>query len=656
MSTQSVIDSAPVVFFQMDACPFCHEAEKALQEAGISFKKVPIADHKAKLVEMTGKTSAPSVWIRGTYVGGCNDGTEAWHGVKPMLESGKFQEMVGDIEAEGAVQGDGAEEERQGCALETVTALSKKDRVLMYQHQFKTVASVAFLLFFMIYAAVRSDWGIFVSYILFATLHAFIRSIMDYKYDTAGLQGNAKRNKVLVLAALNLSQVRVAYDARGCIAAGSVGMSINMTLIAQALVKLVPMNVVNIINLLMFLAEPSISFTELVAICCLLFQIVSNSFGVVMQITSFELMTNAANAVPVKKFITMYFTSEVFVRAISLGVVMFAMVENDDVPSLLAIVPPLLLYVNRAVIMSTMYIQRGYIYSPAAPATTDGTTTCQKIIFGVFPSGFVQLFTDFPFNGDLASKKSYFAVHQAISLSESALFVLVAFVGCDFISLLPRKWAAYIVLALWVGFFVCKALFFYFYWGARIGAGSHSDKMKSETATADERSEQAREEHKQFVSATDVAVYVKKDCPECSQALNLLNAAGSSFGVKCVDDLEPVPRADVLAMLGEMVPGEILMPMIFSQTELLGGLAQVRAMLDRKEAESLSTDDLPRGAPTVEEDKEPEQRKQPVEDALIDVAPKVEEETEQEQKKQQAEYDGDCRIWHCADKGDMVSI
>ena len=32
----------------------------------------------------TGKTSAPSVWVVGTYVGGCNDGTLPWHGVKPM--------------------------------------------------------------------------------------------------------------------------------------------------------------------------------------------------------------------------------------------------------------------------------------------------------------------------------------------------------------------------------------------------------------------------------------------------------------------------------------------------------------------------------------------------------------------------------------------
>ena len=62
--------------------------------AGIEFTIVNISSYKAELKKMTGKTSAPSVWIKGTYVGGCNDGIEPWHGVKPMIASGKFQEMA----------------------------------------------------------------------------------------------------------------------------------------------------------------------------------------------------------------------------------------------------------------------------------------------------------------------------------------------------------------------------------------------------------------------------------------------------------------------------------------------------------------------------------------------------------------------------------
>ena len=38
--------------------------------------------------------SAPSVWIKGEYVGGCNDGTKPWHGVLPLLSNGKFKQML----------------------------------------------------------------------------------------------------------------------------------------------------------------------------------------------------------------------------------------------------------------------------------------------------------------------------------------------------------------------------------------------------------------------------------------------------------------------------------------------------------------------------------------------------------------------------------
>eukprot|EP00929_Paragymnodinium_shiwhaense_P098710 TRINITY_DN6019_c0_g1_i2.p3 TRINITY_DN6019_c0_g1~~TRINITY_DN6019_c0_g1_i2.p3 ORF type:complete len:112 (-),score=34.06 TRINITY_DN6019_c0_g1_i2:168-503(-) len=91
---EQVISSAPVVFFDLASCPFCRKAETALVGAGIAFKKVPIAEYKPALIEKTGKSSAPSVWIKGQYVGGCNDGTKPWHGTLPMVRSGKFQEML----------------------------------------------------------------------------------------------------------------------------------------------------------------------------------------------------------------------------------------------------------------------------------------------------------------------------------------------------------------------------------------------------------------------------------------------------------------------------------------------------------------------------------------------------------------------------------
>mmetsp|Transcript_145806 Transcript_145806/g.254384 ORF Transcript_145806/g.254384 Transcript_145806/m.254384 type:complete len:195 (-) Transcript_145806:66-650(-) len=89
-----MVKSADVVMFDLATCPFCRKTETALKEAGVDFKKVDIGDFKPALKDATGKTSAPSVWIKGTYVGGCNDGPEKWMGTLPMLKSGNFQAMI----------------------------------------------------------------------------------------------------------------------------------------------------------------------------------------------------------------------------------------------------------------------------------------------------------------------------------------------------------------------------------------------------------------------------------------------------------------------------------------------------------------------------------------------------------------------------------
>ena len=33
-------------------------------------------------------------WVKGAFVGGCDDGPEAWMGVVPMVRSGKLAEML----------------------------------------------------------------------------------------------------------------------------------------------------------------------------------------------------------------------------------------------------------------------------------------------------------------------------------------------------------------------------------------------------------------------------------------------------------------------------------------------------------------------------------------------------------------------------------
>ena len=41
---------------------------------------------------VTGKTSVPQVFVKGQFIGGCNDG--GLGGTVPLLKSGKLQEML----------------------------------------------------------------------------------------------------------------------------------------------------------------------------------------------------------------------------------------------------------------------------------------------------------------------------------------------------------------------------------------------------------------------------------------------------------------------------------------------------------------------------------------------------------------------------------
>jgi glutaredoxin len=85
-----------LVLFIKARCPFCKGALEALQDNGFNPKVVETTRSQQRGIQaLTGKTSMPSAWVKGTYVGGCNDGVEAWHGVKPMIASGKLHQMLG---------------------------------------------------------------------------------------------------------------------------------------------------------------------------------------------------------------------------------------------------------------------------------------------------------------------------------------------------------------------------------------------------------------------------------------------------------------------------------------------------------------------------------------------------------------------------------
>lgn len=92
---REIVDANPVVIFTWKTCPFCVKAKKVFQENNIEFIEVlATPELSAALEALTGQGSVPSIWIKGTFIGGCNDGPEDWMGLNPCIRSGKLQELL----------------------------------------------------------------------------------------------------------------------------------------------------------------------------------------------------------------------------------------------------------------------------------------------------------------------------------------------------------------------------------------------------------------------------------------------------------------------------------------------------------------------------------------------------------------------------------
>jgi glutaredoxin 3 len=78
--------------------PFCRRAKDALDERGISYQTIELDELegnqgnaiRATLGKKTKRTSVPSIFVRGTYIGGCNDGP----GLMPLMESGELEKLL----------------------------------------------------------------------------------------------------------------------------------------------------------------------------------------------------------------------------------------------------------------------------------------------------------------------------------------------------------------------------------------------------------------------------------------------------------------------------------------------------------------------------------------------------------------------------------
>ena len=98
-----VIGSAGVVMFSFTTCRFCVKAKAALDAKGAAYRVFELdaerygGELRSLLAARTGRTSTPSVWIGGKFVGGLDDGP----GLLPLDEEGALDPM---LRAAGAME------------------------------------------------------------------------------------------------------------------------------------------------------------------------------------------------------------------------------------------------------------------------------------------------------------------------------------------------------------------------------------------------------------------------------------------------------------------------------------------------------------------------------------------------------------------------
>ena len=94
----SLIDNNDVAMFSFTTCPFCRRAKDALEERGIPYQAIELDELegnlgneiRAQLGRKTKRTSVPSIFVKGKFIGGCNDGP----GLLPLLESGELEAIL----------------------------------------------------------------------------------------------------------------------------------------------------------------------------------------------------------------------------------------------------------------------------------------------------------------------------------------------------------------------------------------------------------------------------------------------------------------------------------------------------------------------------------------------------------------------------------
>jgi glutaredoxin 3 len=99
-SIEDFIASSPVAMYSFTTCPFCRKAKDFLDDQNIAYTTIELDllegnqgnEIRAELGKLTKRTSVPSIFIGGVYIGGCNDGNP---GLLPLArDEERFNSML----------------------------------------------------------------------------------------------------------------------------------------------------------------------------------------------------------------------------------------------------------------------------------------------------------------------------------------------------------------------------------------------------------------------------------------------------------------------------------------------------------------------------------------------------------------------------------
>jgi glutaredoxin 3 len=85
---------AHVKIYSSDYCPYCARAKALLQQRGVTDYEEIVVDGqpevRARMTQLTGRTSVPQIFIGQTHVGGCDDlhALDRRGGLVPLLQGG----------------------------------------------------------------------------------------------------------------------------------------------------------------------------------------------------------------------------------------------------------------------------------------------------------------------------------------------------------------------------------------------------------------------------------------------------------------------------------------------------------------------------------------------------------------------------------------